>query len=166
MSTPLAALDAATQTTPERRDYLIRYYLRLNEYQRSHLHERQRDLLKHCTLDEFSLYTTLIKALAKHFETEQLFHGKELLSDNEQAALERTRIDTVRGQCAERRWKRRKIAGELEQMRPLVKKLRHEGLSWREVEVYLRRFHKIRASFAYIRRCLQENDQTGGGPHD
>ena len=155
---PIKQIDELTRIRTERREELIKYYSNMNEYQRSHLHELQKDILKNMgQLTETVLYVSLILALDKRHKTEHLTKSTEEITDDQQKVIERIKLDHFKGLRKTRKRKTSKLANELRLLKPVIEKLRKEGFSWRDIELYLQKYNRIKASFAYIRQIFEED---------
>lgn len=154
---PIKQIDTLTGLLPERRELLIKYYSGMNEYQRSHLHELQKDILKNMSqLDEKVLYVSLILALDKRHKTEHLTKSTEAITTEQQKIIDQIKLDDFRGLRKIRKRKKSKLANELRLLKPTIEKLRKENFSWRDIELYLKKYNRIDASFAYIRQIFEE----------
>jgi len=92
-------------------------------------------------------YSTLIKALNRMYQDQhEALSRKNALTDDQAADIASKRLSSFRGAKADAIRKKRRKKSQLISIRflPLIKKLRAEGLSWRDCADYLLKYHKKR----------------------
>lgn len=147
-------------TELQRRD-LCRWYSRLPESVRVEACRLQTDLIRQHRqrqqagkMPEF-LHAMLVLALQKMRSVEGGLDRKGRLTLEQARRISEIRL--ARAQ-AERTGRKSPTRHKLElQHAEQIKRLRGEGLSWREVAEYLRRYHRLEVSHTYLRRVFKES---------
>lgn len=150
--------------TPSERNRLIRWYAKMNEVERVDVHSQQTYLLrtqreifrKNLSHDE-TAYAALCLALWRREHTLDSLSKKSELTEEQAKRISGMRIDSIKGS-------RRHKEGEIEKAIrikwfPEIKKLRYEGLSWREISDYIAKYHKKRVSHTYLANTYKKIEE-------
>jgi len=139
----------------ERRDELMRYYGKLPENLRLEVMGRQRDLIwKNSKQQKIKgkeiefFYAMLLRAVHQLRQLETAEQRKQTLTDEEIAKIETIRRNRIKAAHHKKKSPLKRIIEV--QFYELIKRLRGEGLSWRDISAYIARYHKRRISHAYI----------------
>ena len=151
----LQEIKRLTGLPADRRNELMRYFGKLPEHLRLNVMERQRDLIwKNSKKQKIKgkeiefFYGMLLRAVGQLRHLEKAEQRKEILTDEEIAQIETIRLTQIR---AAHRKKGSPLLKKIEvRFFDLIKRLRDEGLSWRDISAYIARYHKRRISHAYI----------------
>ena len=100
------------------------------------------------------MYLCLLNAIYMDFKIENKIHTKQPLGDEEGKQLFEKRI-------AEVGTRKRKPAPKEEMIKLrymiLIAELRKSGLSWRQVSLYLKKYHSFKVSYAYLKMIFKKN---------
>ena len=151
-----------TKIPAARRVDLIRYYGRLPEQMCIEVHRKQTELVRvHRNtgmyrkdfLSEF-MYSMLILALHQLKQTETVLQRKKRINLSDTKKLSELRVSRVKGV---KKTKRAKDKAKIENLYYVIKQLRdNENLSWRQVSVFLKKYHRLDVSYSYLRQCYLE----------
>ena len=100
------------------------------------------------------MYFCLLNSIYMDFSVENKIHTKQTLGDEEGQRLLEKRIAEIGTRKRRPAIKEEKI--KLRYM-VLVTKLRASGLSWRQVALYLKKYHSFKVSHIYLRKIFREN---------
>ncbi len=151
-----------TKIPSARRGDLVRYYGRLPEQMCIEVHRMQTELIRSHrnsgayhkdALSEFT-YAMFIIALENLKKTETALQRKKRINLSDTKKLSELRVLRVKGKEKTKRAKNRE---KLENLYYVIKQLRNdENLSWRQLSVYLKKYHRLDVSFSYLRQCFLE----------
>lgn len=155
-------VDRLSKTTETQRAANFRWLALQGEQTKIEAAKLQTDLIRQHrrqgigqTMTSEFTYAMLCLALVKMvwLETAQKRKGSKL-SDEEFQKVQEIRIERIRGK------KRKKSSPKKEVIRvrffDLIRKLRDEGLSWRDISDYIATHHKTRLTHSYIRESFIE----------
>lgn len=153
-------IEQATGLLLQRRRKLIRYFSALSEPVRIGVHQLQTDLIRQLRgkvdlqLEEV-IYASLLLALDKMYSVETVSSNRNA-SPDQAAKTNQIRAERIK---ADRRSQKRSPLKDTIHLRfyHLIKRLRdEEGLSWREITRYIKRYHGKEISHNYL-RIVYEN---------
>ena len=158
-----------TNLTKTRIKELIRYYSRLPlEIQLDVLqrqaddYENNKDKWRRCytTKATEARYCQLINAINEQYAFEHQQKRKQAcMNESELAKLTSQRMQRLQ----QSKGRKNKKFSSLEQRRFVLRQLRQQGASWRDIQLYLQKYHKITVSHSYIQRVyslfFDSNDQ-------
>lgn len=148
----------------DERDELIRWYARMNESERLDVHQLQSDLLRqkreqikplgHST----GAYAVLVLALARRRRTLTAAERKEHMTPAQAEQVSKMRRNAIAGN---RKGRGEGKIAKLVRLRWYheIDNLREQGLSWREIASWIRKYHKTKVSHTHIKLCF-EREQT------
>ena len=152
-----------SKTTAERRDELFRWLAKQGEATRKELVKLQGDLAaqhrpqydKAYRVDFY--YAMQVLALAKMHWAETAQAQKATLTSAEAADLTARRTARIKA-IAKRKASPKK---ELIRVRFFeeIKRLKAEGLSWRQIALYIKTYHKVSLAFGYLRNTFEALDK-------
>jgi hypothetical protein len=155
MTYDLQEIKRLTGWSVERRNELMRYYGKLPEDLRLNVMERQRNLIwknskkqKRKDKEIEFFYGMLLRAVHQLRRLETTEQRKQTLTDEEIAKIETIRRNRIKTTHRKKKSPLKKVI-EI-QLYELIKRLRSDGLSWRDISAYIARYHKRRISHAYI----------------
>ena len=97
---------------------------------------------------EYSAFVVAIK------KVQRMFDNRQLTADDDLEEITRARIDAIKNDY---KVKPAPIKNKLvDQLQPVMVKLRNEGLSWEKISDYIALHHKKRISRGYLRRVFAE----------
>jgi len=143
---------AVYETRPARRSELVAWYARQPEAVRIEIHQRKIDIQRTWQNNARAAgkeredkggqadYAALVAAIAEYWKSVN------------QAKTEKDFKRRVAASLAKKKTRLAPVAAEIEQMLPLIERLRKEGLSWRQIVQYLKEHHKKTFSVAYLQR--------------
>ncbi len=140
---------------------LCRYYAklpRLMQIEAHHQHTaimRTRSLERHDGKKPEFTYATFLQAVAQLRRLERAASNHQLLTERDAsrvADIRNARIDSrkqVKGSPTKTKIEKRYL--------PLIQQLRSEGKSWRDIAYYLKKYHRQKLSYSYLRRVFLES---------
>ncbi len=157
-----------TRAGEEARRKLLSYYARLPEQVKMEVHRMQTELMRQNRNQsardkqtEF-VFACFVLAIRKIERLENGQTGKRELSTEDAKKITELRVERVKSN-------RKKKASPVKQLIEIrfyeeIKKLRGEGLSWREISTYIAKHHKRRISHAYIQQTFTDltRNRVGG----
>jgi hypothetical protein len=154
----LVEVDRLTGMSPETRHGLVRWYGGLPEALRIEAHTAQTDVAREARSKkrkdreaEFH-YAMFLRALYRMRSVPELTHQKAEPSEEELARIEEIRRSRIQ---ADHRSRPQRLASVVETKHyELIRRLRAEGLSWRDISRYIARYHKQKISHTYLKRCF------------
>lgn len=165
-------IKTVTNFSPEYRNSLIGYFSHLPEILQLSLHQSHHIVIKQMN-SSFSTdmapefhYSTFLMTLENMKKFENSPSMKARLTDKDQRLIDQYRVARINADPPTRKAvKRDKI---FIQYRPLIFDLREQGLSWAKISEYLKRYHKLKVSPAYIQRLFTPpmGDQDSRGQDD
>jgi hypothetical protein len=167
-----AKIDSLSGADADRRRMLCRYYANLSEVDRLEAHKLAGQLVRSMRggekMDESFFYSTFVRAVGQmYFDRREALNRKNALTDEQAAAISQKRLASFRSAKADRLHKRRAKKGQLISIRylELIKKLRADGLSWRDCADYLFKYHQKKISHQYLKEIYEKNVAKEGGKH-
>jgi len=161
-------VERLTGFSEKKRKELIRYYSELPDKIRIDAHKLQADLAqqnwhKKTKGKDFEfIYAFFLIAIngMERIETGQT--RKTTLTDKELKRIALIRRERIK---ADHR-KKGSPTKEIIEIRffELIKRLKKEGLSWRDISKYISKFHKKRISHTYLKQCYEEISECGDNP--
>lgn len=146
-------ISAITQTEAVFRNKLTAYYGNLSELERIDIFSRQAALINHNShmrqpdkKSEF-YYGMWIRSINEIFQQNRALSGKTNPLPGELAELHRQRIRTVR---CRKKMKSGRLGDAVRIRFDEIRSLRQEGLSWRDISVYLSEFGSLTINYAYL----------------
>lgn len=163
-------IDHLTGADQDRRRLLCRYYATLSESDRVEAHRLAGELVRadrgKVKLDELYFYSALIRALNHMYQDRnELLSRKAAITDEQAADIASKRLASFRSAKADAIGKKRRKKAQLISIRflELIKRLRGEGLSWRDVSDYLFKYHQKKISHQYLKEIYEKNVIKEGG---
>ncbi|HPL67701.1 MAG TPA: hypothetical protein PLG94_14310 [Smithellaceae bacterium] len=157
-------IDKLTSADQDRRRLLAHFYAILPEPDRVEAHRLAGELV--CAdrgkvkLDEYYFYSALLRALNQMYALRhELMHRKASITDEQAAEVATKRLSSFRSAKADATAKKRRKKAQLVSIRflSLIKKLRSEGLSWRDCADYLQKYHQKKISHQYLKEIYEKN---------
>ncbi len=99
-------------------------------------------------------FAMLLTAIDKMLKAERGYHRKEIPDHRMMAKLENLRVGRINVQKAAKPAEKARILKL--RYSELIKKLRGEGLSWRKVATYLRKYHRFKVARSYLEKVFKE----------
>jgi len=148
----------------DRRRLLCRFYSTLSEPDRVEAHRLAGELARQdrgkVKLDEQYFYCALVRALNEMYrDRRELLSRKAAITDDQAAAVAEKRLASFKSAKADETAKKRRKKSQLISIRffSLIQKLRSEGLSWRDISDYIKKYHKKDISHQYIKEVFEKN---------
>lgn len=162
-------IERITNLTKNTRKDLVNYYAKLPETIKLEAHKLQAAFIRKNILSKKTkgkeiefFYANFLIALQsmKNIETGQ--GVKKALTADEMKRIEMIRLSRIH---ASRKPKPSNLAVVIEiQFYELIRKLRNNNLSWRDISHYIERFHKKQISHSYLKKIYERlsRERTGG----
>jgi hypothetical protein len=143
-------------------DKLLRWYINQPEGERYECHQEQRQRIvflqnearkvgNKVELDGKLQYQAFLYGIDKRF---RLHCNRRLKTTDDLEVVASARIAVVKAESkAKASPKQDRLHGDL---RPVVERLRGEGMSWQKVSDYLARFHKVRISRGFLQKVFAD----------
>lgn len=151
---------------PDRRRMLCGFYGSMSEIDRVEAHrlagELVRSLRSEAKPDDYFFYGVLIQALSKmHFDRHEAFSRKNSVTDEQAADIAEKRLASFLSAKADLKNKKLKKKAQWVEKRffDLIKKLRGDGLSWRDISDYLLKYHQKKISHQYLKSVYEKNEK-------
>ena len=155
-----------TGLSDSKRKPLVNYYCRLPENVKIEVHKIQTDLIRQnrksivkSKENEF-YYSFFLIALQKMKSVENGLQTKRSLSNDELKKLEFIRKERIKASHKKKPSPTKKLI-EVKYFE-LIKKLRKENISWRDISDYIAKFHKKRISYRYLKMCYDQIENEKG----
>ena len=149
----------------DQRQALINYYNQAPESIRVYIHSLQTDILRklrsHSHKNKRPEYTYACLLLAVHDlkNREKSLSKKRNLTSDDAHELTQLRVHTIKAEKGKRKKSPTKKLVETRYLEE-IKNLRQEGLSWRDVSRYIRKYHRRKISHSYLQQiCKQLLDE-------
>lgn len=157
-------IDKLTGADQDRRRLLARYYSTLSEEDRVEAHRLAGELVRadrgKVKLDELYFYSAQMRALNQMYQDRrELLSRKAAITDDQAADIASKRLASFKSAKSDAIAKKRRKKAQLISIRflSLIKKLRCEGLSWRDCADYLLKYHKKKISHQYLKEVYEKN---------
>jgi hypothetical protein len=157
-------IDKLTGADKDRRRLLCKFYSTLSEPDRVEAHRKSGELVRQdkgkVKLDEHYFYSALMRALNQMYcERHEALNRKNALTDDQAAAIASKRLSSFRSAKKDAVSKKRRKKAQLISIRylSLIKKLRAEGLSWRDCSSYISKNHQKKISHQYLKEIYEKN---------
>jgi len=157
-------IDKLTGGDQDRRRLLCKFYSTLSEVDRVEAHRLAGELVRadrgKVKLDEVYFYSALMRALGQMYQDRhELLSRKATITDDQAADIARKRLSSFRSAKKDAIGKKRRKKAQLVSVRflELIKKLRADGLSWRDCADYLLKYHQKKISHEYLRKVYEKN---------
>ena len=137
---------------------LARFYARLPEALKLDVHSMQTHLMRDNRGDESYAkvpfqtyaYVMFLRAVVSLRKTEHALSRKQRMNLEQARLVAKVRIARAKAKPK----KIGKVKERVEKLRPIIRQLRDdEHMSWREIEQYLKKYHRTDVSYAYLRQC-------------
>ena len=134
-------------------DRLIKFFFRMGtkarieafkleqDFYRKNISKKRKD--KH---NEY-VYAMFLLALKSMYKIELQLKIKKALTMEEASKITQIRIERIK---AKKRIKKSKKREWIEHYLPLLKQLREAGLSWRDIALYIKKYHRIKIAPSYL----------------
>ena len=149
-----------TGLSDSKRKSLVYYYYKLPESIRIEAHKLQTDLIRQhrnkiakSKENEF-YYSFFLLALHKMQSIETGTKRKESLSEDQLKKLDFIRKERIKSSHKKKSSPLKKLI-EIRYFE-LINKLRSENVSWRDISVYIAKYHKKRISHQYLKKCFED----------
>lgn len=159
-----AKIDKLAGADLDRRRLLARYYSTLSEEDRVEAHRLSGELVRQdrgkVKLDECYFYSALMRALNQMYrDRRELLSRKAAITDDQAADVAAKRLASFKSAKKDETNKKRRKKSQLISIRflPLIKKLRADGLSWRDCADYLLKYHQKKISHQYLKEIYEKN---------
>jgi len=159
-----AQIDVLAGADADRRRMLAKFYANMSEADKLEAHKLAGQIVRSMRggekMDEAFFYSTFVRALGQmYFDRHEALNRKNALTDEQAAAISQKRLASFRSAKADRLHKRRAKKGQLISIRflELIKRLRAEGLSWRDCADYLYKYHQKKISHQYLKEIYEKN---------
>jgi len=157
-------IDRLTGADRDRRRLLCKFYSTMSEEDRVGAHRLAGEFVRQergkVKLDELYFYSALIRALNQMYgERREVLHRKAALTDDQAADISSKRLASFRSAKADKTAKKRRKKAQLISIRflELLKKLRADGLSWRDISDYILKYHHKKISHQYLKEVYEKN---------
>lgn len=101
-------------------------------------------------------FAMLLTAIDKMVQTERSYHRKGSPDHQMMEKLQNLRVGRINAQKAAKPAVKARILKV--RYTELIKKLRGEGLSWRKVAVFLKKFNRFKVSGYYLQKVFKEEE--------
>lgn len=159
-----AKIDKLTGAGQDRRRLLARYYSTLSEEDRVEAHRLAGELVRadrgKVKLDELYFYSALMRALNQMYQDRrELLSRKGTIAADQAADIANKRLASFVSAKKDAIGKKRRKKSQLISIRflSLIKKLRGEGLSWRDISDYILKYHHKKISHQYLKEVYEKN---------
>jgi len=160
----LVKIGRLSSADADRRRMLARYYANMSESDRLEAHRTAGLLVRSMRggeiMDEAFFYSTFMRALGQmYFDRQETLNRKNALTGEQAVAISQKRLASFRSAKKDRLHKRRAKKSQLISIQylELIKKLRADGLSWRDCADYLFKYHKKKISHQYLKEIYEKN---------
>jgi len=159
-----AQIDVLSVADANRRRMLAKFYANMSEADKLEAHKLSGEFVKKLRagekMDEAFFYSTFMRALGQMYaDRHEALNRKNSLTDEQAGDISKKRLASFRSAKADRLHKRRAKKSQLISIRflELIKKLRGNGLSWRDCADYLCKYHQKKISHQYLKEIYEKN---------
>ncbi len=149
-----------TKLSAPERDQLVRGYSRITELERLSIHKEQTNILRkrkrptEMPMHEYS-YACLLIALDARQNLLSAPGRKRPITNDQAAQLSQVRREAIIGKRGRRREGKNTKLIRIKFFQ-IIKSLREDGFSWREISDYLAKNHKHRISHTYLHKIYNQ----------
>ena len=159
-----AKIDSLSSADANRRRMLAKFFVNMPEADKLEAHKLAGQLVRSMRagekMDEAFFYSTFMRAIGQMYaDRHEALNRKNALTGEKAVEIAAKRLSSFRSAKADRLHKQRAKKSQLVSIRylELIKKLRADGLSWRDCADYLQKYHQRKISHQYLKEIYEKN---------